>query len=145
MDEQGNVNTTKADAKTVLVGSGGSNDVCSAAKDVVVILPQGKGRQVKKVYYTTSPGKSVSAIVTTRGVFERKGSDARYTLTGYFKTMVGSRAAGQDEVVEQIKQSSSWLFNIADDLKLIDPPSKEELNSLRLFDPDRIFLGEIPK
>jgi acyl CoA:acetate/3-ketoacid CoA transferase alpha subunit/acyl CoA:acetate/3-ketoacid CoA transferase beta subunit len=139
IDEHGNINSTKVDEKTVMVGSGGANDVCSAAKDIVVIIPQSKKRLLKDVYYITSPGKHVSTIVSTLGVFEKKGSDKVFTLTGYFP----SEEKDVDMIMDKFRQTSGWSFNIADDLKEIDPPTEKEITMLRIFDPDRFFLGAL--
>ena len=139
IDEHGNINSTKTDEKTVMVGSGGANDVCSAAKDIVVIIPQSKSRLLKNVHYITSPGRHVKTVISTLGVFEKKGSDKVFTLTGYFP----SEEKHMDAIMEEIKQKSGWAFHVAQDLKEIEPPTEKEITMLRLFDPDRFFLGEL--
>lgn len=140
IDEHGNINTTKVDKQTVMVGSGGANDVCSAAKDVVIIIPQAKNRLLENVYYITSPGKNVRSVVSTLGVFEKTGSDKIFTLTGYF----ASEENNYEKIIEKFNKTSNWSFNIADELKEIPPPSEKELKMLRIFDPDRHYLGNLP-
>lgn len=139
VDAHGNINSTKTDEKTVMVGSGGANDVCSVAKDVVVIIPQAKGRLLKDVHYITSPGKYVKTIVSTLGLFEKKGLDDVFTLTGYFP----SEEKDLDIIMEKFHQTSGWTFNVAEDVKEIDPPTEKELTTLRLFDPNRYYLGPL--
>lgn len=141
VDEKGNVNTTKSGERSVMVGSGGANDVCNAADDVVIILPQATGRLVESVYYITSQGARIRTVITTLGVFEKINSDARFTLTGYFV----SDNASKDECIDKIRETSSWSFDISDHLKEIAPPSEKEIKMLRIFDPERIFLGSIPE
>ena len=65
--------------------------MCSTASDVVIIVPQTRGRLVNDVYYITSPGKNVKTIVTAMGVFEKIGDDDKFTLTGYFESETDDR------------------------------------------------------
>jgi len=139
VDKHGNLNSTKVDEKTVMVGSGGANDVCSTASDVVIIVPQTKGRLLNDVYYITSPGKNVKTIVTTMGVFEKIGDDDKFTLTGYFESKTDDR----ETIIEEFKNNSSWSFNVDDNLKKIEHPTEKELKMLRIFDPDRHYLGPV--
>ena len=64
VDKFGNINSTMLDDATYLVGSGGANDVASAAREVVVTAMQGKNRFVDNVPFITSPGRAVRTLVT---------------------------------------------------------------------------------
>ena len=140
IDKHGNVNSTKVDEKTVMVGSGGANDVCSTAKDVVIIIPQTKGRLLEDVHYITSPGKNVKTIISTLGVFEKFDNDNEFTLTGYFE----SKETNMEKIISNFKNTSSWSFKIENNLKKISKPTENELKMLRFFDPDRHYLGPLP-
>ena len=137
IDQHGSINTTKMDQDNVIVGSGGANDVCSAAKDVVVILPQSADRLLKDVYYITSPGNNISTVVSTMGVFEKMDNDSVFTLTGYFPC----KEKNKKKIIEKFQKKSSWSFNIAKNLKELKPPAQDELRMLRIFDPNRCYLG----
>ena len=54
-------------------------------------------------------------------------------------------SAGPDRasVLEEIRGRCSFELRIADDLEALGAPTAEELNLLRLFDPDRLFLGRV--
>ncbi len=139
IDQHGSINTTKMDQDNVIVGSGGANDVCSVAKDVVVILPQSSDRLLTDVYYITSPGKNVSTVVSTMGIFEKTANDSGFTLTGYFPSNEGNL----EKIIEKFQKKSSWSFNIGKNLKEIKPPAHDELKMLRIFDPNRYYLGAL--
>jgi len=139
IDQHGSINTTKMDQDNVIVGSGGANDVCSVAKDVVVILPQSSDRLLTDVYYITSPGKNVSTVVSTMGIFEKTANDSGFTLTGYFP----SNEENLEKIIEKFQKKSSWAFNVGKNLKKIKPPAQDELRMLRIFDPNRYYLGAL--
>ncbi|MBZ0252909.1 MAG: glutaconate CoA-transferase, partial [Candidatus Methylomirabilis sp.] len=68
VDRAGNVNSTRLGDATLLVGSGGANDIASAAREVLVTMVMGEGgRFVEKVDYVTSPGRAVRTVVSERG------------------------------------------------------------------------------
>lgn len=140
VDEHGNINTTKMAEDRYIVGSGGANDVASRAKEVVAIVIQGKSRMPKDVYYVTSPGERVTAVVTNYGVFEKIKSNKTFTLTGYYPI----EGKSMEEILEMIRERCEWSFDIADDLEKIAPPTKRELDIIRIFDTHRYYLGPSP-
>ncbi|MBL0702112.1 MAG: hypothetical protein JJV91_01390 [Desulfosarcina sp.] len=137
IDQHGSINTTKMDHDNVIVGSGGANDVCSAARDVVVILPQSENRLLKDVYYITSPGNNISTVVSTMGIFKKMDNDSVFTLTGYFPC----KEKNPEKIIKQFQKKSSWSFKVAKNLEEIKPPGQDELKMLRIFDPNRCYLG----
>ncbi|MBI1783723.1 hypothetical protein HYR69_01145, partial [Candidatus Sumerlaeota bacterium] len=56
VDMRGNVNSTRMMGQFI-VGSGGANDIASAACETIVVAQARKGQFVKKVEYVTSPGR----------------------------------------------------------------------------------------
>lgn len=137
VDERGNINSTLTDRRSFVVGSGGANDVASTAREVVVIAPQSKKRLVDRVYYVTSPGHNVRTVVTTYGVFEKVPGQDQFTLSGYFTK--GDR--NRSQILDMIRERSGWSFHIAENLERIAAPTAEELQTIRLFDPNRYYLG----
>jgi len=134
VDKGGNINSTKI-GKTFLVGSGGANDICSSAEEVLVTAIQDKFRFVSNVSYITSPGKRVKTVISNFGVFVKQGEEL--ALSGYFDDEKPEARA-----VEEIKANCGWNLKVADRLEKIPAPSRQELNLIRLFDPKRQFLGK---
>jgi acyl CoA:acetate/3-ketoacid CoA transferase alpha subunit/acyl CoA:acetate/3-ketoacid CoA transferase beta subunit len=116
VDNFGNLNTTLIPEKKMLItGSGGANDVMSAAKEVVVIMPQSRERFVEKVSFITSPGTSARTLVSNLGVFEKLGDDREFTLTSFFEDQLPK---GKDRAIREIRNQCGW------DLRVIDGPTK---------------------
>ncbi|MFO8057418.1 MAG: CoA-transferase, partial [bacterium] len=104
VDKHANINTTKIPGVAYLTGSGGGNDICSAANDVVVTALSGKNRMVEELSYVTSPGGRVSTLVTDYGVFEKEPGESELVLTGYFE----KPDMEEQEIVEKIKERCGW-------------------------------------
>ena len=137
LDKHGNVNSTRGTDGSFLVGSGGANDIASAASETVVAAHQRLQTFVEKVSYITSPGRHIQCVVSTMGRFEKRGSD-ELMLTGYFPEEGMSEA----ESVQAIKDRCGWALKVAESLEKLAAPTSEELTLLRLFDPHRHFLGK---
>ncbi len=139
IDRTGNINTTRITDKLLLSGSGGGNDVASAARVVIVTASLGKEKFKEKIDYITSPGKNVRVVVTDRGIFEKQSADDELVLTGYY-TSGPTGAASAEEAVEEIREGVGWDLRIREHLDAIPAPTSEELRLVRLFDPYRQFL-----
>ena len=137
IDKCGNVNSTKVPGELFLVGSGGSNDVASAAREVVVVLNQSRGRYLEQVPYITYPGDRVSTLVSTMGVFEKLGDDKELTLTECFPD---PKLSTLEQRIKQIKEHCGWELKVAPKVKDVHPPTLDELKLLRLFDPKGYYL-----
>ena len=138
LDKHGNINTTLIPRVSYLTGSGGANDICSAAREVLVTALSGKNRFVESLPYLTSPGKRVRTVVSDVGVMEKSEGEDELVLTGYFPKPRKS----EDEIVGQIRDRCGWELKLSDKLKKSDVPDLEELKLLRIFDPRRQFLGK---
>jgi acyl CoA:acetate/3-ketoacid CoA transferase beta subunit/acyl CoA:acetate/3-ketoacid CoA transferase alpha subunit len=73
VDPQGDVNSTFVHGELV-VGSGGANDIASAASEVIVLAPCDARRIVPRVEYVTSPGRNVTHLATDRCVLARESA-----------------------------------------------------------------------
>jgi len=135
VDRHGNLNSTWTSDGDYLIGSGGANDVASAADDVVVVVKHGRTRLVNEVPYVTAPGNRVSTIVTSRAVLERR--DARFVLTRW----IGAPGEGPDEILANIRASTGWKLEVAQDAQPEPEPDDADLARLRSFDPRSVFLG----
>lgn len=133
VDAEGNINSTWSDDGDFLVGSGGANDVASAAAEVVVVVTQGTKRLVPKVRYITAPGRGVSTIVTTEAVFER--IEGRFVVTGW----MGDPALDRDAIVAHLRPRTGWEVVAATTVDALPEPTADELANLRSFDPQGVF------
>lgn len=137
IDRHGNVNSTATPTGEFLVGSGGANDIVTAAAETVVVAAQRAQTFVERVSYVTSPGAKVRCVISTMGRFEKLDGD-ELVLTGYFA------AQGRDrgQAVAEIRQRCGWDLKVSEDLRELEPANAQELNLLRVFDPERFFLGK---
>ena len=128
IDAAGNINSTEVPGRTFLVGSGGGNDVASTADEVVVVTTLTPRRTVAEVPYITSPGTKVTFIATDLGVFERRGH--RFELV----------AVAEGATPESIDELLGWPLVVAGDCAVLDPPGADEVERLRRWDPQGLFL-----
>jgi acyl CoA:acetate/3-ketoacid CoA transferase alpha subunit/acyl CoA:acetate/3-ketoacid CoA transferase beta subunit len=134
VDRRGNLNSTALADGTVLVGSGGANDVASRAAACVVVTLAGAGRLVETVDYVTSPGTNVVSVVTERGVLRRAGDELE----------IAAVAAGDEPVDERLAAFASacgWDVKVADQLEQLPPAPRDQVLALRRYDPERAFLA----
>jgi len=137
VDRSGNVNSTLVPGRRYLTGSGGANDIGSAAAEVLVAAWQDRQRFVDKVPYVTAPGRAVRTVVSQLGVFARADAHADLVLTAWLPPA----GATADDAVRSIRAACGWDVAVARDLEAEPPPSADELALLRAFDPRRQFLG----
>ena len=90
----------------------------------------------------TSPSRIVSddgPVRTTVIVFTGRG-------LGYTRMLdpTDERRSGQhrDATIEEIKSLCGWDLKVADDVERLAAPTDEELALLRVYDPERLFLGK---
>jgi acyl CoA:acetate/3-ketoacid CoA transferase alpha subunit len=131
VDSRGNINSTWSGGE-FLVGSGGANDVASAAQDLAVVIKHGRQRLVPAVEYVTAPGSRVSVIVTSRAVLERR--DGRFTAVSYLDDLP------RDEAVAAITAECGWPLDISPDISREPDPDAGDLARLRRYDPAGAFL-----
>lgn len=129
IDVSGNINSTVIPGRTFLVGSGGGNDVASAADEVVVVTTLTARRTCEQVPYVTSPGTRVTRLVTDLGVFA-SGDDGRFVLV----------ALADGVAVDDVDAVCGWDLVVADDLDRLDPVTMGEVAVLRRWDPRGFFL-----
>ncbi len=139
VDRFGNINSTKIpEYNLFLVGSGGACDVALGAQEMMVTVEQDKLRMMERVSYVTAPGERVRTVVTTMGVYEKLPGEEELVLTAYFPEAGGS----EREAVENIRSRCGWDPRVADRLRRVDPPTRDELYDIRIFDPRRYFIGD---
>ena len=136
VDRFGNINSTRIGSDGFLVGSGGANDVCSGAREVLVCALQSRARFVTQVDYITGPGARVRTVVTPHAVFEKLDGADTLTLTAVLTD--GDVADGVREATDRC----GWDVRVVDRPERVPAPAPEALHLLRLFDPRRQFLGK---
>ncbi len=136
IDRRANLNSSWTADGRFLVGSGGANDVGNAAQEVLVVATQRRETFVERVDFVTTPGERVRHVVTTLGSFERRGGEL--VLTAVFE----SAGATPGEAVVAIRARCGFAPRVADDLEVLPRATPGELAALRIFDPERCFLGE---
>ena len=123
IDRFGNLNTTVigdyARPKVRLPGSGGACEIALLAKRIFVIAPQSKRSFPPKVDFITSPAKPPEIVVTDLGCYEFV--DGEMVLTSLHPGCT----------VEQVRENTGWDVAIAEELKITERPTSEELNLIR--------------
>ena len=135
IDRYGDINSTVIPGRTYITGSGGANDIASAAREVVVSLAQSRSRFVDKVPYVTAPGRRVTTVVSDLGVFEKPDEHGELTLTG----VPDGRPAA--EAVAAAREACGWDLRVAPSVRRHAAPTVDELRFIRVFDPRRYFIG----
>jgi acyl CoA:acetate/3-ketoacid CoA transferase alpha subunit/acyl CoA:acetate/3-ketoacid CoA transferase beta subunit len=138
IDGSGAINSTYADDGSFIVGSGGANDVLSAAEEVIVTVSHQRTRLVQAVPYITSPGHRVRTIVTDRCVFERADGATPFELTALLP------AAGGDvnSALADIQDLTGFDYTVASCISWEPDPTPSEVDVLRSYDPARLFLRD---
>jgi acyl CoA:acetate/3-ketoacid CoA transferase beta subunit len=94
----------------------------------------------EKVPYISSRGERVKTLVTDLGVFEKPAGGKAFVLTAVHADEMGRSV---EERVSEIKSKTGWELKTAERIEEEPYPTKEELYTLRLFDPRRQFIGKL--
>jgi acyl CoA:acetate/3-ketoacid CoA transferase alpha subunit len=138
VDRYGNLNSTRLEDGRYLVGSGGSNDVTSGAEEVIIVLRQSSKRFVETLPYKTSQGYRISSLISNLGLFEKFEQEGEFVLTG---CLPNEAYPSLEEKIQNIKDHCGWELKVSDEIKELDPPSKDELRIIRMLDPEGYFIG----
>ncbi|KKM10025.1 3-oxoacid CoA-transferase [Clostridiales bacterium PH28_bin88] len=153
IDMYGNLNSTMIGTdhsrpKVRMPGSGGANDLASLCWRTMVMTVQNNKRFVEKCDFITTPG-----YLTGPGAREAAGLPPG---SGPYKVITDLCVMGYDRETcrmkvesihpgvtrEQVQANTGFELLWADDLKVTDPPTEEELRILREeVDPYRYIIG----
>lgn len=136
LGRNGDIGSTYDEDGGFIVGSGGANDIASTASEVLVTIRHDKKRLLEKVGYVTSPGHAVRTVVTTRGVLERRAADEPFRLV----SVLGRAGEQLEDAVAAAVDGCGWTLDVDPGVCLELDPSAEELDRLRMLDPQRVFL-----
>ena len=140
IDRFANINTTVIgpyeDPKVRLPGAGGAPEIAASAKEVIVMLPQKARAFVEELAFVTSAGyldggdsrkktgylgAGPTVVITDLGILRPDPETKELVLT----------AIHPESSVEQARDATGWNLRVADDLEKTDPPTDEELQTLR--------------
>ncbi|RME10671.1 MAG: CoA-transferase [Ardenticatenia bacterium] len=149
VDRFGNLNTTRIGPARAprmrLPGSGGAADIAAFAKRTVILMPHESHRLVEEVDYITSPGYGTgddwraqvglpgggpSAIITTLGVLRFDEHGEAYLASYHPFT-----------TPEEVRAHTGWDLRIAPNVAMTPPPTEAELQALRAYDPEGVWVG----
>lgn len=144
IDRFGNMNSTVIgdyhNFKMRMMGAGGAPEFFGYAKKAVLTMRGGKF--VEKVDYVSSPGylggrwerekaglppgRGPKALYSTKGVFRFDEESGEIYLDGLFP--------GHD--LDEVKKEVPWDLKVADELKELSPPTREEVELIRRIAPE---------
>jgi len=151
VDKYGNVNTTcfgdYSKPKYRLGGSGGACDFGCLGKRVITMLEHEKLRFPESVDFITTPGylkgsdsrekaglpsgTGPSAVITTLGIFRFDRDTKEMYLDASYPGVS----------TEEVKEGFQWNIKVSDNLKVVDPPTQEDIRVLREeIDPFGMYL-----
>ena len=149
IDKYGNLNSSfigdSEKPKTRLPGTGGGNDI-SSLTNMIVAMKHEKRRFVEKVDFITSPGwinggktraesglpaGGMFRVVTDLAVFEFDKETRRLTAL----------ALNPGVTREQVQDNTGFKVEFSPDASVSEPPTAHELSTLRMLDPERLFIA----
>lgn len=140
IDIYGNINSSRTAKGGLIVGSGGANDLVSGAADYMIVMPLSKGRFVEELPFITSPVGNLKAVATNFGTLTRAPNSTRQTPKPLIINSLYAEAGAEQITIDKIRETCGVELDIAEDLTLEPPPTREEISALRSFDPERIIL-----
>src|SRR4051812_7342650 len=140
IDRFANINTTVvgeyAHPKVRLPGAGGAPEIAASCGEVIVIVRQSPRAFVEQVDFITSVGhgdgpgsrerlglrgKGPTKVITDLGILEPDPQTCELVLTHLHPGVDAGRA----------REATGWDLRVADDLVTTEPPTEEELKTLR--------------
>jgi glutaconate CoA-transferase subunit B len=153
IDKYGNVNSTaifgsRGSYNKPLIrlpGSGGANDIASSAKRFIIMMKLERRRFVSRVDYITSPGYLYGPGSREKLGLKGGGPVAVITDKAIFRFDDKTKEMYLDSVhpgvsIEEVKSEVEWDLKISQNVKTTEPPTKNEINLLKLVDPLDITL-----
>jgi glutaconate CoA-transferase subunit B len=151
VDVFGNVNTHRVSApgrRVRLPGSGGGADLACLARRTLIIMAHEKRRLVPEVEFVTSPGwgRGEGAGQQWRAGqgLARGGPAALITSLGVFRFPRGRARLAQLHPGAGLREAAAatgWELEAEAELAETPPPTAQELEIIRSFDPHRYWTG----
>jgi glutaconate CoA-transferase subunit B len=125
VDRFANLNSTVigdyAHPRTRLPGAGGAPEIATGCPEVVVIAPHSKRTFVSQLDFLTTSGERTTHVITDLGVLEPDPGTGELTLTQVHPGVT----------TDQVLEATGWELKMADEVRVSEPPTGEELAALR--------------
>jgi glutaconate CoA-transferase subunit B len=140
VDRYANLNSTVIGdyehPRTRLPGAGGAPEIAASCGEVMVIAPHTKRTFVERLDFRTTVGHGDGPGARERFGFRGAGPTAVITDLGVLEPDAGSKQLVLTQVhpgvdLETVRAETGWELEVADELRVTDPPSSEELSALR--------------
>jgi glutaconate CoA-transferase subunit B len=149
IDKFGNLNSSfigdSDNPKTRLPGTGGGNDI-SSLTNMIVAMKHEKRRFVDQVDFITSPGFIRGGKTRAESGLPQGGMFRVITELAVFSFDETSRrmkvlALNPGITREQVQDNTGFDLIFEDQINVTEPPTEHELSTLRMLDPDRLFIA----
>lgn len=122
--------------KTRLPGAGGAPEIAASCGEVIVIVPHTLRTFVKQLDFVTTVGHGAGPGSRESLGFRGAGPTAVITDLGVLAPHPESCELVLTEIhpgveVNEIRDATPWELRVGDDLRWTEPPSDEELSTLR--------------
>jgi len=140
VDRFANLNSTVigdyAHPRTRLPGAGGAPEVAASCGEVVVIAPHSPRTFVESLDFVTTVGHGGGPGARERLGFRGRGPTAVITDLGVLEPDPVTRELTLTQVhegieVDAVLAATGWELRVADEIRVTEPPSGEELTALR--------------
>jgi glutaconate CoA-transferase, subunit B len=140
IDRRANINTTVIGSyehpKVRLPGAGGAPEIAASSREVIVMLRQSKRSFVDELDFTTSIGHGSGPGERDRLGFTGAGPTVVITDLGVLRPSPEDRelelvAIHPGVELDQVREATGWPLRVREPLQTTDPPSDEELATLR--------------
>ncbi|MFW6113735.1 MAG: CoA-transferase subunit beta [Actinomycetota bacterium] len=144
IDRYGNMNSTVfggyRDFRMRMMGAGGAPEFFGYARKAVLTMRG--GRFVEKLDYVSSPGYLGGHGARERAGFPAgSGPKVLYSTTGVFRFDEDTDEIYLDglfpgHTVEEVQEEVPWELKVADEVDIMPPPTREEVDLIRDFAPE---------
>ncbi len=153
IDKYGNLNSTAIFGegdydcpKTRLPGSGGANDIAVSARRTLIMMNQQKRRFLEKVDFITSPGYLDGPGCREKYGYPGGGPAVIISNMALFRFDEKTKEAYLDSVhpgvsADDVRKEVSWDLKVSPRLKTTPPPTREEVEIIRILDSQKIYTG----
>ncbi len=122
--------------RTRLPGAGGAPEIAASCGKVIVIAPHSRRTFVERLDFCTTVGHGDGAGARKRLGFTGAGPVAVITDLGVLEPDPDSRELVLTQVhegvdVEHVLAETGWELQVADELRVTEPPTAQELEALR--------------
>ncbi len=146
VDKMGNLNSTVIGPyeapKARLAGSGGACDIATLAGRIIVMTPHQRRRFPERVDFITTPGNGPERAAMQGGGMKLVITDIGILEPDETGELMLS-ALHEGRTIEEAREATGWALRISPSLSRTEPPTIEEIRTLRALDPEGIYLGKL--